>query len=105
MTNLKVWNLESPRSGRPVCNQYCINDGGVYYFQSYDSVCAMYYYNAEKQQRVLRLGYYWDYSRTTLKYFREWGREVGCRMRSDMTTKEIRDAIKDGRIEYNEEMF
>ena len=105
MNNLKVWNLASSRSGRPVCNQYAINEGGVYYFQSYDSVCAMWYYNAERRERVLKLGYYWDYSRTTLKYFREWGREVGCSIRATASTKEIRDAIKDGRIEYDEEFF
>lgn len=104
MTNLKVWNLSSPKSGRPVENQFCINNGGVYYFQSYDSICAIYYYNAEKRQRVLKLGCYWDYSRTTLKYLREWGLEIGCNLTS-LSSAEIRKAIKEGRIEYEEDLY
>lgn len=105
MTDLKVWNLSSPRSGNAVENQFCINNGGVYYFQSYDSICAVYYYNAEKRQRMLKLGYYWDYSRTTLKYFRQWLAEIGLYAYIKLTTAEIRDMIKDGRIEYDEELF
>lgn len=105
MNNLKVWNLSSPRSGHPVCNQYGINNGGVYYFQSYGLECAVYYYNAEKKRRVLKLGCYWDYSRTTLKYFRVWLNEIGAYKYAGLSTNEIRKMIKEGRIEYEEDLY
>lgn len=41
MSKMFLANLQSPRSGRPVANQYlvCLDDGTVY-FQSYSSIIA-----------------------------------------------------------------
>lgn len=104
LNEVSVRNLLSPRSGREVPNQFMIHCNKDVYFQSYDSVCACYHLRPEEGGYVLILGYYWDYSRTTLKYFREWLGELGLLSVKRMTTEEIRKAIKKGWIEYNEEL-
>lgn len=101
---ISVRNLLSPRSGREVPNQFMIHCNGDVYFQSYDSVCACYHFNQEEGGYILILGYYWDYSRTTMKYFREWLDELGLLSVKRMSTDEIRRAIKKGIIKYDEEL-
>lgn len=63
---LKVKNMLSNNSGRPVPNQFIITDtrNGYYYFQSYDSLIAKWDYDSQK----LTLGKHFDYSVTTSKY-------------------------------------
>lgn len=56
----------SIQSNRPVANQYVIDNGENTYFQSYDSVIAM-YPNYDSNKITLDKNY-WDYSRTTSKY-------------------------------------
>jgi len=49
-------------------NQFVISTEEGYYFQSYNSVVAMYYYDFEKGKHILVLGCDWCYSKTTLKH-------------------------------------
>ena len=67
---LKVNNLESPRSGNPVANQYEIETDKYDIFQSYQTIIA-------KKERgflgkVILDDHSWNYSRTTLKYLKQF---------------------------------
>lgn len=84
---IKVYNLESPRSGNPVANQYEIETDKYYIFQSYNTIIA-------KKERgflgkVILDPYYWNYSRTTLKYLKQF---LGI----NISSKEIEQRIKNG---------
>ena len=80
---IKVRNLSSPRSWRPVANQYdLIHENGIA-FQSYDSLIAV------RMNGYLYLTDYHDYSNTTSKYATEW---------TGYTTKERREGLKSGRF-------
>lgn len=81
---MRVGNMESPRTGKPVANQFIIRHNGITYFQSYDVIVA----KMEGVQITLDKNY-WDCSRTTAKYRNAF---LG------MTTKEIEKKIKDGDI-------
>lgn len=60
--------MTSPRTGRPIANQFKIyTDKGVY-FQSYRSIIAFKPHNGKTQLDE----YYWDFSNTTAKYRREF---------------------------------
>ena len=62
---VKVYNLESPRSGNAVPNQYEIRVGNKIYFQSYNSIiCKI------QDGKIYLDSYYWNYSRTTSKYLK-----------------------------------
>lgn len=75
----KIKNMNSPRTGKPVANQYIITEkGGILgnfikreTFQSYDSVIAIVTYWEDKTETVLDVND-WDYSRTTSKYRNEF---------------------------------
>jgi hypothetical protein len=67
---IKVNNLESPRTGNPVANQYEIETDKYYIFQSYNTIIA-------KKERgflgkVILDANSWNYSRTTLKYLKQF---------------------------------
>lgn len=63
----KVTNLVSPRSGRPVANQFFIDCENLEFFQSYDSIIAVRdYINGMPKITLDRQT--WDYSTTTGKY-------------------------------------
>lgn len=96
-----VYNLLSPRSGEPVRNQFVIIDDGKTYFQSYESLIAVKYW--EDGKTILKLGRDWDYSKTTMKYLHVWLNEYFPRY-SILTAYEIRKLIKDGVILYDEDM-
>lgn len=89
---MKVSNMIG-RSGRPVANQFIINDydyeseRNVSYFQSYDSIIAKIIYYPTKM--VILDQTFWDYSRTTLKY-------LGCFLAGHMTKAEIQAKIDSG---------
>lgn len=69
---MKVTNLNSPRSGSPVANQYEITgDDGSVTFQSYQTPIA------KKDGLDYTVSKDWNYSRTTSKYFYEWLRSYG----------------------------
>ena len=62
---MKVFNMESERSGRAVANQFIIyDDDGNRFFQSYNSIIV----KIDKEGNVFLDEYYWDYSKTTGKY-------------------------------------
>lgn len=68
MFTIKVVQMYSPRSGRPVANQFEIHTGNGVYFQSYDSIIVF----KSNDGRVTLDKYYWNYSRTTAKYRNEF---------------------------------
>lgn len=76
-----VSNLTSPRSYRPVANQYNLTMENGRAFQSYDSLIAVRY------KGKLYLTNRHDYSNTTSKYATEW---------TGLTTKERREGLKNG---------
>ena len=78
-----VCNLCSPRSYRPVANQYELKHENGRAFQSYDSLIAV------RMDGVLYLTDDHDYSNTTSKYATEW---------TGRNTKERRKGLQDGRI-------
>jgi len=78
-------NLTSPRSGRPVANQFEINHNGEKFFQSYRVIVAKY----DASGRLFLDSYYWDYSRTTARYRNQF---------TGLTTDETKKGIKDGSI-------
>lgn len=64
---MKVKNLEGG-SGRAVPNQFVIKDGNRKVFQSYDSTIVEVKWHTDFCE--VNIGYDWDYSRTTSKYFK-----------------------------------
>jgi hypothetical protein len=85
---VRVSNLESPRSGRDVPNQYdLIHENGIA-FQSYSSLIAV------RMNGYLYLTNAHDYSNTTSKYATEW---------TGLTTKERREGLKSGKFILIEE--
>lgn len=89
ISKVKVENMESPRTGAPVANQFIItvlNDDGTKtkYFQSYRTIIAF----ENPHGNFVLDAQNWDYSITTLKYL---GRFLG-----GYNKKEIEKGIKDG---------
>ena len=94
---MKVRNLEN-RQGRNVVNQFVIFDGDKIYFQSYESLVAVW----NEKTCKLKLGRDWDYSRTTVKYLKIFT-DYYTPYALD-TKKEIEKLIKTGEIEYDSSM-
>lgn len=66
---MHVYNLTSNRTGRPVANQFCIlGEDGTRYFQSYSSIIC----KISPSGEITLDEYYWNYSKTTTKYLREF---------------------------------
>lgn len=84
LKTVSVSNLQSPRSGRDVSNQFEIRTPEGVYFQSYRSLIAFIPANGGK---TVLDAEHWDYSRTTSKY--------RCQFLGE-TTKETQAKIKDG---------
>ena len=64
-----IKNMDSPRSGRPVANQYIITTNEGDYFQSYRSIIAFVPNSSYRSQYQAFLDEtYWNYSSTTSKY-------------------------------------
>lgn len=79
----KVQNLQSPRSGRDVPNQYdLIHENGIA-FQSYGALIAV------RMNGFLYLTDSHDYSKTTSKYATEW---------TGFSTMERREGLKSGKF-------
>ncbi len=83
---IKVNNMTN-RGGNAAANQFIIETPQFYIFQSYDSIIA----KKERgfQGKVILDPYYWDYSRTTLKYLRDF---IGV----NLSKKEIQSYIDQG---------
>ena len=71
MLNPRVEQMNSPKSGYPVDNQFLIIDDEGITFQSYGSLIARKTHDGQ----VLLDEVYWDYSRTTGKYRNQFLRE------------------------------
>lgn len=78
---MQVFNLTSERSGRAVANQYCIiADNGTRYFRSYNSnICKI-----EPDGSITLDEYYWNYSRTTTKYLRQFLQMNGAQIEANI---------------------
>ena len=105
---IHISNLESPRTGKPVSNQFVIKSSRYSFFQSYRSLVAVY----DKKERSITLGPAWDYSRTTLKYLHEWLESdafsswayIRDEFRGRTFSETIRKAIDAGVIDYDADM-
>lgn len=80
---MRVYNMLSPKTDRPVANQFIINDSGVIYFQSYETIIA----KKNLDGSIELDADYWNYSRTTSKYRNKFLNE---------TTKDTEKKIKQG---------
>ena len=84
---IHAYNMGSTRTGKPVANQIIIKTDKEIIFQSYGTIIA-------KKQRGFLEGItldkkYWNYSRTTLKYLKEF-LDLSC------SKKEIEQQINNG---------
>lgn len=69
MTIPNVQNMNSPRTGQPVANQFVITTPEGHFFQSYRTLIAFRPYDHVKYGVQMLLDQSsWDYSRTTGKY-------------------------------------
>jgi len=96
--NLKVLQLENK-------NQFVIETNEKRYFQSYDSLVAIY----DKQKQTLLLGRDWDYSNTTKKHLYIFIFDycylptVEQELKSSRNkTKTMRELIKNKVVKYDE---
>lgn len=104
-----IRQLTSPRTGKPVSNQFVIDSNRYSFFQSYDRLIAVY----DKKARCVTLGCYWDYSKTTLKYLHAWLKSdafnVWAYIRDEYAgrtlSETIRNAIASGAIDYDDDMM
>jgi len=79
----RIENMESPRTGHPVANQYIIMMDGMRIFQSYNAIIAV----EDQEGKITLDGRYWNYSNTTSKYRNAFLKE---------TKKDTEKKIKDG---------
>ena len=91
IAKITVDNMESPRTGHPVANQFEIRTEEGTYFQSYRSIIAFRPYNHIKYGATIILDEtYWDYSRTTGKYRNEFLGEGIAETRRKIKTGEYK---------------
>lgn len=88
---MKVTNITNSR-GRRVPNQFIIENGNIYTFQSYNSVIAVVNFD----NSAITLGGDWNYSTTTSRYRNAFFETLGLDELSD--TASVRKAIKNGEI-------
>ena len=90
---MTVRNMESPRTGREVPNQFIIRDDTRTVFQSYSSMIAC----IDHKNRTIEIGSNWDYSCTTGKYRNRFFSNEGW---TELASKAgLEKAIKDGKID------
>lgn len=89
LPKIKVSNMESPRTGTPVANQFVIDTPEMQIFQSYSTVIAIKTFGYGKTAGLVLDEDAWEYSVTTAKY-----RNIF----TGLTTKETRDRVKSGEI-------
>lgn len=78
---MQVYNLISERSGRAVANQYCIiADDFTRWFRSYNAnICKI-----SADGTIYLDEYYWNYSRTTTKYLRQFLQMNGAQIEANI---------------------
>lgn len=92
-TYFNTQNLESPRTGRKVPNQFVTEIGNKVYFQSYNSLIAV----IDNGEKTVTITPYWNYSKTTAKYRNEFFKAYGLWNEME-TTKGVQKAINDGKV-------
>ena len=90
--------MESPRTGRPVANQFIIVDDDKLVFQSYDSMIVEY----NKKTSTITFGKNWNYSNTTAKYRNEFLRMYFPQLADSKKLKTLAELVRacGGEIEY-----
>lgn len=97
MEKIKVTNMNSPRTGCKVANQYTIKVGNKLYFQSYDTVVACIESVGRAGEVTLVQGAT-DFSRTTSKYLYKFLKENSLINPSFLSKKGIEELVKRGDI-------
>ena len=92
---MRVTNLRSPRTGAKVANQFIIESDDSDTFQSYDSTIAKYSNN--NGDILLEVGDDWDYSITTMRYFKQFLSGYGW---GDKEWGELTKALKGGKTDF-----
>jgi len=108
VNTIKTINIEpctSTRTGDAVKNQYIIKCPGIYAFQSYDSLIAVY----DIENNILTLGIDFDYSVTTSKYLNQFLYDYCYSIYRELPNgKSLKDslykAINNGLILYDAKM-
>lgn len=103
MTNIKVTNMESPRTGCKVANQYTIKVGNKLYFQSYNTVVAC-IESVGRAGEVTLIRGATDFSRTTSKYLYKFLEENSLINPIYLSGQGIKELIKRGDIKQVEEL-
>lgn len=103
MEKIKVTNMDSPRTGCKVANQYTIKVGNKLYFQSYNTVVAC-IESVGRAGEVILVEGATDFSRTTSKYLYKFLEENSLINPSFLSRKGIADLIKRGDIKQVEEL-
>ena len=85
MKTIKVEQMQSDRTYRPIANQFIIRTPKGVYFQSYNSIIA---FKPNDNRRIQLDSYYWDYSRTTGKYRNQFLNEGIAETRAKIKRKE-----------------
>lgn len=100
-TSMRVTNLNSPRSGSPVANQYEIlsDDGSTSTFQSYKTVIA------KNVSGHFVISGDWNYSVTTTKYFNQWLRSFGLDAEDIAGVKKFLKSAKNGDRDLSRSRF
>lgn len=101
---MQIENMRSAK-GNSVANQFSVYHDGKVYFQSYESLCAVW------DGRELTLGSDWDYSVTTQKYLWLWldfncysiSRKV-LALSGKSRADKLRKAIENGLVIYAPDM-
>lgn len=88
---MKVTNITNSR-GRKVPNQFMIENGNIYTFQSYNSVIAV----VDFDNSIITIGGDWNYSTTTSRYRNRFFETLGLDELSN--TANVREAIKNGGV-------
>ena len=82
----KVENFKSPRSNKPVANQYKITmQNGLEVFQSYDSIIVL---KDKKNDEIYLDKDHWNYSQTTSRY-----RKIYLNEDTKTTFKKIKEKV------------
>lgn len=92
-TYFNTTNLEIPRTGRKVPNQFVTEIDNKVYFQSYQSLIAV----IDNKEKTIILTPDWNYSNTTAKYRNEFFKAYGLWNEME-TTKGVQKAINDGKV-------
>ena len=98
---MKIMNMNSTRTNKPVANQFVFIDADKIVFQSYESICCIIEKTAKGIGRIT-LGRDWDYSVTTCKYLFAFLREYANMQ--DVSKKSLEIAIRNKDIVFDENL-